>query len=568
MGKEIKQEVSREEESRFSQKEIKGMFEGPILKILVSLAFPIFAGMMFQILYTIVDTIWISRIDLNDHSYSEFADGFTIGAQDIFFDERHNRILVATFAWNHPIQAVSIPDCTISTLISPAPGRFDGITMDGHGNVYAASYADMSIHMWDSTCSNPGIVISTGHNQPAGLDYNRRDDILAVPNFGGNSVDFIQCNVPSIQYVGQVLDDSGGDNDGHADVGESVELTLSIRNDGWGNGNITGELSSDDSCLTMTTSFAAFGASLGWGAENSSMSPYALTVSPTCQDPHVAALELEITCDGGYSFTDTILVYIGETPGFDDDLESGEGYWSHASATTGYDDQWHLDDYRTHSGDTCWKFGGYGAELYAEMGDGALVTPPFLLPEDAQLTFWSWIDAEEDAEAGKAWDGGIIMISSGNGEWSQLTPVEGYSHTMVENPASPFEADTPCFSGSHDWTEVECDLSGYSGVVQIMFRFGSDAAATAEGWYVDDIVVAPGGCCQGTTGNIDGDPEDLVDLSDLTKLIDYLFISFAEPSCLAEANTDGDPEGLVDLGDLTKLIDSLFISFEVPAECL
>ena len=69
MGKEIKQEVSREEESRFSQKEIKGMFEGPILKILVSLAFPIFAGMMFQILYTIVDTIWISRIDLNDPSY-------------------------------------------------------------------------------------------------------------------------------------------------------------------------------------------------------------------------------------------------------------------------------------------------------------------------------------------------------------------------------------------------------------------------------------------------------------------------------------------------------------------
>jgi len=37
--------------------------------------------------------------------------------------------------------------------------------------------------------------------------------------------------------------------------------------------------------------------------------------------------------------------------------------------------------------------------------------------------------------------------------------------------------------------------------------------------------------------------------------------------CLAEANVDGDPGGIVDLGDLTALIDYLFISFTPPAEC-
>jgi putative MATE family efflux protein len=51
------------------RKEIPGMFNGPILKLLVKLSFPIFFGMVFQILYNIVDTIWISRIDLNDPSY-------------------------------------------------------------------------------------------------------------------------------------------------------------------------------------------------------------------------------------------------------------------------------------------------------------------------------------------------------------------------------------------------------------------------------------------------------------------------------------------------------------------
>jgi len=75
-------------------------------------------------------------------------------------------------------------------------------------------------------------------------------------------------------------------------------------------------------------------------------------------------------------------------------------------------------------------------------------------------------------------------------------------------------------------------------------------------------------CCLMLTGNVDADPDDLVDLGDLTKLIDYLFISLTEPDCIEEANVDGDPGGLVDLGDLTALIDYLFITFTQPTECL
>jgi len=45
------------------------MFEGPVLRLLIRLSLPILAGMVFQLLYNITDTIWISRIDLNDPSY-------------------------------------------------------------------------------------------------------------------------------------------------------------------------------------------------------------------------------------------------------------------------------------------------------------------------------------------------------------------------------------------------------------------------------------------------------------------------------------------------------------------
>ena len=75
-------------------------------------------------------------------------------------------------------------------------------------------------------------------------------------------------------------------------------------------------------------------------------------------------------------------------------------------------------------------------------------------------------------------------------------------------------------------------------------------------------------CCIGMTGNVDHDPADMVDLGDLTALIDYLFITFTEPVCMEEANVDGSVDGLVDLGDLTALIDYLFITFTPPAECL
>ncbi len=72
-------------------------------------------------------------------------------------------------------------------------------------------------------------------------------------------------------------------------------------------------------------------------------------------------------------------------------------------------------------------------------------------------------------------------------------------------------------------------------------------------------------CCLFLTGNVNGDPDDIVDIGDLTRKIDYLFISFEPPVCLEEANVDG--AGAVDIGDLTALIDYLFISFTPPAPC-
>ena len=72
-------------------------------------------------------------------------------------------------------------------------------------------------------------------------------------------------------------------------------------------------------------------------------------------------------------------------------------------------------------------------------------------------------------------------------------------------------------------------------------------------------------CCVGNTGNVDCDPLDQVDISDLTRLVDYLYVSFEPLCCTPEANTDGQPG--IDISDLSWLVDYLYVSFAPLSQC-
>ncbi len=176
-----------------------------------------------------------------------------------------------------------------------------------------------------------------------------------------------------------------------------------------------------------------------------------------------------------------------------DDMETGAPDWTHEAVTSGFSDQWHLSTQRNHTsgGVTSWKCGDTGDGNYANLLDAALVTPAVDLALDSSLRYWQWIDAEESSVyPGYAYDGGLIELSAEGGEWTQITPIGGYTHLIrTGSTAGPFAADTPVFSGAVDWHEVELDLSGYEGSVQIRFRFGTDGADVREGWFIDDVML-------------------------------------------------------------------------------
>ena len=95
----------------------------------------------------------------------------------------------------------------------------------------------------------------------------------------------------------------------------------------------------------------------------------------------------------------------------------------------------------------------------------------------------------EIASATHAWDGGLVEISlEGSDTWTVINPLGGYPYLVEPNEDSPFDANTPVFSGSVNWELAEFDLADYAGqIVRVRFRFGSDAAVTEEGWYIDDV---------------------------------------------------------------------------------
>jgi hypothetical protein len=72
-------------------------------------------------------------------------------------------------------------------------------------------------------------------------------------------------------------------------------------------------------------------------------------------------------------------------------------------------------------------------------------------------------------------------------------------------------------------------------------------------------------CCVGQTGNIDCSPDDMVDIGDLTALVDHLFITFTPICCFVESDVNGDSS--VDILDLTILVEHLFISFSPLNAC-
>lgn len=98
-------------------------------------------------------------------------------------------------------------------------------------------------------------------------------------------------------------------------------------------------------------------------------------------------------------------------------------------------------------------------------------------------------------------------------------------------------------------------------VIQPIFLIDPEFTASAGSYqpviYAGEVSF---GCCENRAGNVNGDASDIVDIADLTFLVDHLFLSNQPLPCIEEANCSGDPAAQIDIDDLTTLVDHLFVS--------
>ncbi len=216
---------------------------------------------------------------------------------------------------------------------------------------------------------------------------------------------------------------------------------------------------------------------------------FSITVSPDAPIGSMVTLHYYLIPSNGEGSEGVISYYVGLV---NNTFEMGWQNWSTQSLSASFVNQWHHSAQRnyTSGGTYSMKFGSEGTGSYANSAYGALISPQFTLGLNSELRFYHWMDAENHATiTTRAWDGGLVQMSLNGGVWFQIAPIGGYPYGIQNNPASPFPAGTPVYSGSFAWQESVFNLSSYTGDARFRFLFGSDGYVTGEGWYIDDVRV-------------------------------------------------------------------------------
>ncbi len=77
-----------------------------------------------------------------------------------------------------------------------------------------------------------------------------------------------------------------------------------------------------------------------------------------------------------------------------------------------------------------------------------------------------------------------------------------------------------------------------------------------------------GGCCiPPIRGDVNYDGAEVIDISDLLYLIDFMFQAGPAPVCFDEADIDASGSEPLDISDLVLLIDYMFTGGEAPPAC-
>jgi hypothetical protein len=115
---------------------------------------------------------------------------------------------------------------------------------------------------------------------------------------------------PFVIYDFYEIDDIQGNNNGNVNPGESIAMSLTLRNVGIETAfNVTALLSTTDTLVSITDSLKSFG-NIGSSETVTSLGDYIFDVNTICPDQHIIVFDLNITADGDYEFFSVFAVEV------------------------------------------------------------------------------------------------------------------------------------------------------------------------------------------------------------------------------------------------------------------
>jgi len=307
-----------------------------------------------------------------------------------------------------------------------------------------------------------------------------------VENAGTITADFLVSGI-QVKRLLAAVDDApaaGTPNNGNGllESGETVMLRFPITNVGSiPTGPLHALIRSTEPYLALFADSINY-ASLSPGATDSGMVvPAEVTLAP---DPIGSSISFSLRTGSSEVISEEFQILIGVRSGICENFEGGPAVWRAEPSGCEGANEWHLETglgaNHTPLGSWSWKLGPFGpVGGYATSQDARLISPPIRLASaNEELRFFHKYDSEF------VFDGGSVEISTDAAStWLPIVPLGGY-------PTGDRYSGTRSVYG-----EAIFPLTGYTGVVQIAFRFRAVPPNDGLGWYIDDVTVSGDAPC-------------------------------------------------------------------------